>query len=68
MKNVYDQNDKYGPEASELDQSVYKVLKPIFTEWVNKGYSPRQLSHVMQGTITELELFHMIGDHKGDAL
>lgn len=45
---------------SDLDQEVDRVLRPIFDEYVNRGYRPRQIAHVMQGSVLSLELMKMV--------
>lgn len=60
MKSVYDENDRYGVDANRLDQATHQLLKPLFEEWVKNGFSVRQISHVMQGSVIDLELTHML--------
>jgi hypothetical protein len=48
MKSLYDSEHRYTVEALELNERVYRALKPIFEEKVAEGYSPREISHVIR--------------------
>ncbi len=56
MKTLY--RDDYRPSCSALDlcQVTREVLKPIFDDYLSEGYSPREISQLMQSEITILEL------------
>lgn len=56
MKSLYDNNFRYTPEADEIATNAFDLLKPLFDKWVNLGYSPREISHLVQGQAFEFEL------------
>jgi hypothetical protein len=56
MKSLYREIFRYTDDADRLDYSVMQLLRPIFDIYVKAGYSPREISHLIMGTITELEL------------
>lgn len=64
MKNIYDENDRYTLEANRLDEEVRALILPLFERYVREGWSVRQISHLMQGTIYELELRAMLRNAK----
>lgn len=54
MKYLYEPTTRrYTPEAIELHNTVNRVLKPLFQEYIDSGYSYREISHI---------LFHLIAD------
>jgi hypothetical protein len=36
----------YTEEARTVDREVDQALRPIFTAWCDKGYSPRDMMHI----------------------
>lgn len=62
MQSLYRETDhRYTPEADELDRRAATVIRPLFNEFVQKGFSPREIAHILQGCVTEWELEHVIG-------
>lgn len=55
MKSLYDKNWRYTKDGDSLDRVTNNVLAPIFREWVEQGYSPREISHLMQQIVTDIE-------------
>lgn len=37
----------FKPEALEFSHECNELLKPVFEEWVAKGYSPREICHLI---------------------
>lgn len=60
MKTLYDKNFRWTPEASALDTRIHEALQPLFEEYVAKGYSPREISHVVHGASMQLELMAVL--------
>ncbi len=55
MKRLYSDDGRYTPDASALDDEVFKIMKPIMKRWEEKGYPIREISHVIYGSISMLE-------------
>lgn len=55
MKSLYDKNFKYTYEASALADEAQNVLDDLFAKYVDLGYSPREISHILQAVIQDLE-------------
>jgi hypothetical protein len=45
-----------GHDAHTLSQQAAAAIHPIFQEWVKKGYSPREISHMLVHVVLEEEL------------
>jgi hypothetical protein len=54
--SLFDDDNRYTPDATELDSLTHHALEDIFTQFVKKGYSPREIAHIMQLSIFDLEL------------
>ncbi len=54
--HLYDENYRYTFDASLLDEIVQKLLKKTFDEYIETGYSPREISQIMQAAVNSLEL------------
>lgn len=71
MKSVY--HKKYfslNDAGNDIDRMTTNVVKPIFDFWLGEGYSPREISQVMQCSINMLELESVLSigvkEHKKD--
>lgn len=53
---MYDKDFRYTKDAAEIDSYVNAALRVIFEEFVARGFSPRDIAHVMQAAVTDLEL------------
>lgn len=56
MKSLYDENGKYTEDAMKLDRETNEAIDDLFNKYVADGYSPREISHVMMATVSEIEL------------
>jgi len=55
MKSLFIE-DRYSSDGQFLDEKTFTVLKPIFKKWSEKGYSAREISHIMSWTVKDVEL------------
>lgn len=60
MKTLYDKNGKYTHETNHFELRIENAIRDIFNEYVDKGYSPRELSHLAQSAVYQLELMAML--------
>lgn len=56
MDSLYREDGRYTANASVLDEDTTKLLTPVFKKFLNAGYSPREISHIMSSAISMLEL------------
>ncbi len=59
---------EYSREATELDLLAGQWMESIFAEYVELGYSPREIAHILMGAIWEREcmaIFDLRDKHKG---
>lgn len=56
MKSLYDENHRMTAAAASLDASTHTKLEALFAEFVALGFSPREIAHVMHGTVSIIEL------------
>lgn len=56
MKNsLYNSDNRLTTEGTNLTIEVNKALRDIFSSYVAKGYSPREISHIMISDVMDLE-------------
>ena len=55
QKSMFDANEKYLPIAANLEHEVSKLLKPIFIKYQEKGYTIRDISHILMLSIMDME-------------
>lgn len=61
MKTLFDKDFKLNlKDGAQLHSKTYRLLEQLFDEYVQKGYSPREIAHIMQGAITEKELYTVL--------
>ncbi len=49
-----DPGETYTEDASALDDKVRTLLAPVFTEYIKKGYSARELHFIFVGAVWDL--------------
>jgi hypothetical protein len=54
-KSLFD-SDKYTEESRVLDQKASDLLEPLFKEYIEKGYSIREISHVIHSAVNYVEI------------
>jgi len=55
LKSFYDKNNKLSSDAVELQHKIFSILEPIFQEQTSKGYSARELSHLISSCAFDIE-------------
>lgn len=53
--SLYDQDNRYSLEANALYNQGYHELRPVFKTFFNLGYSPREIAHLLQDVVRDLE-------------
>jgi len=56
MKTLYDENHRYTPDATGLSANVGRALHSIFKDYIELGYSPIEISHIMHSVVFDLEM------------
>ncbi|KKN28309.1 hypothetical protein LCGC14_0855470 [marine sediment metagenome] len=52
--------DSYNEDGNILDSQTCKAIDPIFKKWVEKGYSLRDISHIVLQAVMTLECEHIL--------
>lgn len=55
MKSLFTEDRRHTYDASKLEGDAYKELKIIFLNYIEKGFNPIEIAHIIHGTISELE-------------
>jgi len=63
-KSLFNKNHRYTEEGRGLDIKARELLKILFEEYTEEGYSPVEISHILIHTIFEAELTTILGWHK----
>jgi len=61
MKSLYDEDARYTDDAASIDSATRDALTPILDEWTAKGYSPREIAHLMSAAVQDIELDAVMG-------
>ena len=56
MKSLYNKDFRYTKEAQILDREAHNAIEYMFDRWLAKGYSPREVSHIIKEAVTDFEL------------
>jgi hypothetical protein len=57
MKPLFSPTDlRFTNDGAKLYNELNAVVLPLFQRWVLQGFSPREMSHLMQQCIMENEL------------
>lgn len=54
--SLFDKDDLYTDEAFELNSAMFTALMPVVKEALQKGFSIREIIHVLHLAVTDLEL------------
>lgn len=61
MKRLFDENDGWTEEALDLAHRAESYFRNIFDEYLEAGYSVREISHVLNSAIGMTECERHIG-------
>jgi hypothetical protein len=62
MVSLYNEDHTISEIGNQLDVETHTAVSELFDRWIQTyGYSPREVSQIMQSTIHELELTTVIG-------
>ena len=64
MKSLFRNDYRYTDDAIMLDVELNDVIKPIMEEYINNGFSPREVEYVAQSTVTLIALMFIL-EYKG---
>ena len=62
MRELFTEKNRYSEDAARLDYEALQVLKPLFQVYKELGFNPRDISHVIHLSITDLELEFILKD------
>jgi hypothetical protein len=60
MKNAYDKNNRFVKEIQDLNHEADAALTVLYAKYVEMGYSPRDIAHIINLTNLGLELENVI--------
>lgn len=63
-KSPYDDTDHYTNQTNHIGGEFQRAIFPLFTKYVEQGYSIRQLSHLVMNEVFECELLAMLDMNK----
>lgn len=66
MKTLFDNNFRYTNDALTLEDIVTSHLKHVFKKHVEEGFSPREISLIMQSAIAMLEMEAVMNRNQND--
>lgn len=58
-ESFFDHIESINQDGSDLSVETSKALDPLFRKYSQMGYSIREISHIIAGTATLLELEHI---------
>lgn len=56
VKSLYNEDCRHTDDADSLHYETVNALRSIFDKYLELGYSPREISHIMQSTVYDFEL------------
>lgn len=64
--NLYedDKSERYTSAATDLDQRIALLIRPIFKQYLGAGYRAREVAQVVQSSIELLMLESLLLEHK----
>ncbi len=60
MKTLYDKDWRLLDDGIAISDEASEVLSPIIKAYVDKGYSAREISHIVKSVVYEIELEHVL--------
>lgn len=55
-EKLFDDEEKYTEPGLSLDREAGEALRSVFEKYVRAGFSVRDISHIVHGAVTDLEL------------
>ena len=55
-KPVYDHDNRYLPGTQEMSDDAARMIMELFRKYVAKGYSPRDVSHIIELEVIGCEM------------
>lgn len=59
-KSLYNEVHRYTPEAVVLDDDARNLIAPLFKRYAEMGYSPREISQIIQRAVFDIELLEVL--------
>lgn len=51
MRLFTEEYDTYNGDAKTLDSEASKIIRPLFKKYIEKGYNPRDISHILSAVV-----------------
>jgi hypothetical protein len=66
-KSLYTESESYTIDAADLDRNTGIALKPLFDEYIKKGYSIREITNIIGSCVSSLGAEYVIKNrHRKD--
>lgn len=65
MKRLFnDTDERWTEEGIDLHAQLHKAIQPVIKDWVENGYSIRDIQLIAQGTVHDITLSELL-DKRG---
>lgn len=59
-ESLFDRNHQYLLDARILDSKTINLTERLFEEYIEMGYSPREIEYIMTTAIKDISLSHTV--------
>jgi hypothetical protein len=67
MRSIYDKKGLHTAESQKFAIEISEAVQPVLKQYLEKGFSVRDLSHEAQSVIRDCELDHVMEIHMKNA-
>ena len=60
-KHIFNEKIRYKPDARTLAKRTNVILRPLFEEYMDMGYSPIEISHILISSVMYIENETILG-------
>jgi hypothetical protein len=60
-KSFFTETEHWTEDAQELDAKLALIFRPLFKEYATRGYSPREVAHIISNVALSLESEAILG-------
>jgi hypothetical protein len=57
---LFNEDSRYTEDALKLDREINDALMDIFRKWIDKGYSVREIGHIVGLAVWDVELHYVL--------
>ena len=60
MKTLFNEDGRYSMDANAIEYKATAYLRPMFKFYVQEGYSPREISHLIMLASLTIEMEELL--------